>query len=379
MQEILAAIRQLIEQKLTNTELSEKLIPDHFRSLFNDIEGESLPVMRLKLVEYAEKHREVPKLLKEIQHLNPLGYQAFIDDLNRGKQDLFSQWNSENNEENRNRLYQEIELKEEVISTLKLQNFTDKQLNLREYWDNKLIEIDFARAKKLIEEIRRDYLDTVNHRYALFLLDNTVAMEGELILKWTRNYLRGCGTWTEPLIHGFAITANKEEFIRSLANRCAIPVDVEVGVLINKLKSKFRLGEVFFIQIEIPNDNASEFVSWFVQDFWHPFTQDLNGDFAVVATIAIDCRFQGAGLPDNIFCKGKFDGRKIKRLPLKNWSQDDVISWLRDHSDLGVRGCSMQQFQEIARGVYDFARGKPIDTRSALLKNLNRLVSRTIR
>jgi hypothetical protein len=373
MQEIFAAVRQLVEQALTRTEL-ENLLSDHFRSLYNDIEGESLPDQRRKLVHYAEKHQEVPKLLKEIQHLNPTGYQAFIDALDREKQNLLGKY-LETNEENRTRLYQEIKLKEKVIGRLKTQNFTDNQLNLREHWDNKLTEIDFAKIKKLIEDIRRDYLDAVNCRYALFLLDNTVAMEGELILKWTKNYLRGCGTWTDPFIHKFVTTANKEDFIRSLANRCAIPADVEIGALLNKLKSKFRVGEVFFIQIEIPNDNTSEFLLWFVQDFWHPFTQDLDGDFAVVAAITIDCKFKNSTLPDTMFCKARFDGQKIKRLSLKNWKEDDVISWLRDHSGLGVRGYSILQFQRIAQGVWNIAKGKPLATRTALLRNLDRLVS----
>jgi esterase/lipase superfamily enzyme len=75
-----AAIRQLVEKALTRTEL-ENLLSDHFRSLFNDIEGESLPNLRRKLVEYAEKHREIPQLLAEIRNCNPTVYAEFESQL----------------------------------------------------------------------------------------------------------------------------------------------------------------------------------------------------------------------------------------------------------------------------------------------------------
>jgi esterase/lipase superfamily enzyme len=75
-----AAIRKLIEQALTKTAL-ENLLSDHFRSLFNDIEGAALPEQRRKLVDYAERRREIPRLLAEIRNCNPTVYAEFESQL----------------------------------------------------------------------------------------------------------------------------------------------------------------------------------------------------------------------------------------------------------------------------------------------------------
>jgi hypothetical protein len=80
MQETLAAVRQLIEQALTETEL-ENLLSDHFRSLHNNIQGQPIPERRRKLVDYAERYRKIPELLNFIEQINPTVFREFKEKL----------------------------------------------------------------------------------------------------------------------------------------------------------------------------------------------------------------------------------------------------------------------------------------------------------
>ena len=304
-----------------------------------------------------------------------------IATLEKEKQILFSQWVTEISDENRSKIWERIESKNTKINQLKQKDNICNLADLRKDWEDKLIEIDFNEAKDLIEKFKKDCLNKNDRRYALLLLDNAIAMEAELMLGWLENYLKACGNWTQPFIHGFTTTVTKEDFMLSLAMKYKFLTDIEIGDLVSKMRSQFCAGEIFMIKIEIPAVDASEFLLWFVQEFWQQFTDGLDGSFAVVAAISIDGQFNGESLPADVFCQSEFNGQingqKMKRLPLQHWTQDDVKFWLRDHSGLGKKGCDMKKFGEVADIVWNVDKGKPINTRTALLKNLGRLLVET--
>ena len=305
-----------------------------------------------------------------------------IATLEKEKQTLFSQWQSELSDENREKLYVKVEAKDIEIKRLKQKNNIYNLADFRKDWEDKLIEIDFNKAKDLIEKFKKDCLNKNDRRYALLLLDNAIAMEGELMLRWLENYLKACGDLVMPFIHGFTKAATKEDFMNALAIQYKFPKDIELGEVVKKMRSHFCAGEIFMIKIEIPTGNASDFLLWFVEQFWQQFTEGLDGSFAVVAAISIDCQLKGESLPDSVFCQsklnGQINGQKMKRLSLQNWTQDDVKFWLRDYSGLGKRGCSMEDFNEIANSVWNVAKGKPESTRNALLKSLERQLKQAI-
>jgi len=303
--------------------------------------------------------------------------------LENEKKALWSQWETEMSDENRPKIWKRIELKDNEINRLKQTGNVCKLADFRANWDDKLVKIDFKKAKDLIEKFKKDCLDKNDRRYALLLLDNAIAMEGRLMLRWLENYLRReYSNWTEPFVHGFTTTVTKEGFISSLAMRYKFASDITIGDLVKKLRSQFCTGEIFMIKIEIQTADASEFLLWFVQEFWQQFTEGLDGSFAVVAAIAIDSQFKDKSLPADLFCQakvnGQINGQKMKRLPLQNWTQDDVEFWLLDHSGLGKRGCDTKDFKVIANSVWGVAKGKPESTRNALLKSLDRLLTQAM-
>ena len=76
----LAAIRKLIENGLTRNQFDDLLF-DYFPSVENETAGQPLPDRRRKLVEYANKQRRIPELLKAIQGYNPTVYEEFESQL----------------------------------------------------------------------------------------------------------------------------------------------------------------------------------------------------------------------------------------------------------------------------------------------------------
>jgi len=189
------------------------------------------------------------------------------------------------------------------------------------------------------------------------------------------HYLRGCGHWIKPFVHGFTTTANKEDFMRALAKEYATSPETELSEIIRLIRARFRMGEIFFINIDIPTDGALEFLGWFVQEFWQPFTQDLDGDFAVVGVISLDRQLKSEDSLDEIVCKFKRDRQKIICLKLENWTKKDIEVWLRDCSGLGQKGYDMAKVKEVADRVWNIDKGKPVSTRNALASNLERLLA----
>jgi hypothetical protein len=78
----LGIIRRLIEKALTKSQF-KNLLFDHFPSLYEETEGESLPDRRRKLVEYADKQQTIPRLLEVLQEYNSTVYQEFNNKLTK--------------------------------------------------------------------------------------------------------------------------------------------------------------------------------------------------------------------------------------------------------------------------------------------------------
>lgn len=76
----LATVRKLIEQALTKNEF-DNLLFDNFPSVDDETSGQPLPDRRRQLVDYANKKREILKLLEAIQGKNPTVYEEFKDKL----------------------------------------------------------------------------------------------------------------------------------------------------------------------------------------------------------------------------------------------------------------------------------------------------------
>lgn len=74
----LSTIQQLLTKALSAEELNE-LCFEYFPSVFAQFtDGQSVSYRRRLLLEYAEKHREIPNLLEAIEEYNPTAYQDYF-------------------------------------------------------------------------------------------------------------------------------------------------------------------------------------------------------------------------------------------------------------------------------------------------------------
>jgi len=77
----LKKIGQLINQALNEEELKE-LCFSYFRSVYDNFtDGQTVNSRKLKLIEYADKHQEISKLLEAIQEYNPTVYMEFLSEV----------------------------------------------------------------------------------------------------------------------------------------------------------------------------------------------------------------------------------------------------------------------------------------------------------
>lgn len=76
----LGEIRKLLKAALTDNELADLLF-DKFPSVNDETSGQTPPDRRRKLVEYANKKREIPELLDSIKGYSPAVYEEFKDKL----------------------------------------------------------------------------------------------------------------------------------------------------------------------------------------------------------------------------------------------------------------------------------------------------------
>jgi hypothetical protein len=78
-----AQIRQLVENALSDDDLSN-LCQDEFPKVYNQFTtGQTKPQRIRSLVEYVDRQREVPKLLNAIEKINPKAYAEFMKNSDR--------------------------------------------------------------------------------------------------------------------------------------------------------------------------------------------------------------------------------------------------------------------------------------------------------
>ena len=246
-------IRELVEKALTNEQL-KNLLFDQFRDVFNNTEDYSRAEKIRKLVDHDQRQSEFSTLLEHIQKLNPRAYQDFEDkflgseqrifDLRKRRDDLLRNISIDKSMEDIN---QEIKLIEAEIENLQEGNLA----NFRKFWKDKLSEIDFQKAKTIVKTLKQTCLDQIDKRYAILLLDNMIAMEGDLMFKWLENYLRCSGRWTDPFVYKPPTVAKTDEFIHKLALRCGASIDADISGIITKLRTNFCTGDYFLIKIRL--------------------------------------------------------------------------------------------------------------------------------
>jgi len=273
---------------------------------------------------------------------------------------------------------------EEEIRALKLASADESQvLQSQVYresfnsWEDNLHRIDFSKVNKSLRSIY-DRLDGKSGS-ALFLLQNSNAMGGKWGIKAIRDRLQDLGKdWYPPLEYAFPLhrSIHQADFLSEVAQKFNYQMsgDTEQKIitdLIEKIYGALYGGQVFLIQIEIPQlDAKSTFLDWFVNQFWCPLVRRLptvsqtSPLVKIFAVVTVRGSVNKTCLSDELICPNRqFDGEKILNLPLQKWTEADICNWLVSFSGLmsPAIGMTKPEVENMARSIYQVSEGRPSD------------------
>ncbi|WP_178381642.1 hypothetical protein [[Phormidium ambiguum] IAM M-71] len=264
-------------------------------------------------------------------------------------------------------------------------------------WQEKFTEIDFSKANLIINNV----LNKIKNQEgaALFFLQNSSSMKGDLCIKKLESQLKSMGHWYRPYILAFSPyqKVNQANFLNFLAENLGIdpyPIDLSISTseislytndVIRKICGSLCSGHILFIQVDIYYLNPeNQFLNWFLNEFWCPLVRQLpelsqrHRLVRFVAVLAIRGSLPKDCLPSSLYCKKQnLDREKFLELPLQKWKDKDIENWLINFSGLDShqsRG-NDEKFQQMAKTIYEVTRGEPCKVYDELMDQMTRLVS----
>jgi hypothetical protein len=275
------------------------------------------------------------------------------------------------------------EMEEFDIQIAKLKQSSNGENSYREAsrcWEDKLPQINFSKSKSVIARVL-DRFETQGEGEAIFLLQRSSTMKGDLCIQHIKSSLQKMGEWRPPFEYSFQYDPfDRKTFVNALADKFSTQSTTESSPshtqeVINKICESLVGGNVLFFQIEVPCvDNQDGCLEWFVNNFWNELITKIeqrrsNHPFIkVVGVIAIRDIVPKNTLAGSMFCTQRdFDGRKILDLPLEKWSQPEINKWLWKYSGLSRSGYEKNRIENIATRIYNLTRGEPDRVYSQLM------------
>ncbi|MGK7874322.1 MAG: hypothetical protein AB4426_13725 [Xenococcaceae cyanobacterium] len=235
-------------------------------------------------------------------------------------------------------------------------------------FERNLSKIDFEEARKIIDSILHKFKAQARGGAALFLLQESLSMRGDLCMAEMREQLREyCSHFKHCPVDLSARNqlTSKQELLDAIAHyfNPIEPVSDETEyaqAIVDKIGSTLQGGSVVFIELNTSDDwlSAEHLLSWFVNAFWLPLTQlhksiasqFPNVRFVVVISVEEPLSEECQKLPC-FWREDDFDCQKIVNLPLYPWTEEHIQSWLSTFS-----GLSVAQIAREARKIYRASR-----------------------
>jgi len=122
----------------------------------------------------------------------------------------------------------------------------------------------------------------------------------------------------------------------------------------------------------------SDFLPWYIREFWMPLVQQLpdviksKQRFIILCVVVVSTLVQMDNFdPELSCCDDVFEPTKLLSLPLNNWRKDEILNWLLDYARLDSPeiGFGKAEIEAIAEDVYLSSRsGLPALVPNELLK-----------
>lgn len=277
-------------------------------------------------------------------------------------------------------LLQEIEKLESQISNIKK---TFNKNHIENQLEKSLQKIDFNQARKIAESLKQQY-EKEGGAILLFLHKSKKQLGKYCVEEFidiiTSNQIGTCPRRTIDF-DSPTYTPNKDGFIHAISGYLGITVNSELeqneeqllSEIHNKISSSLSLGDNLFFEIRSINrlNDKEEFISWFIQRFWNTFIINNQSSlqqkrnrliFALIANSKFTLE------PDNIyFCQEQevtLNHDKMIKIPLLDWSVEDISNWLISHYKLFPRFANRQnlncdQIYTEAKNIHEETDGTP--------------------
>jgi hypothetical protein len=226
-------------------------------------------------------------------------------------------------------------------------NYHQNHLNIHE----NLPEIDFCQAMDVVDKITDAF--GKHGGAALFLLENSYSMAGELLIYKIREKLeRKTRSFKHIQIEISTNNSYSESgLLTNIAGYFNVPFDEidnltqNTQKIIHKIGDSLQSGSVIFFEINkwdcLPEKNR--LLSWFTQEFWCSLidkckliTQEKKLLQVKFITVIDSESHLDEGCLDLSLCctHDNFNSQKILKLPLSEWRQEDIQEWLEYYSGL---------------------------------------------
>ena len=263
-----------------------------------------------------------------------------------------------------NKLYYKLDKKLDEIEKLKLD---DRSLSSNDHLDNPknqqllkfdedLCNIDFERALGTCEQVlnSENIQSQFNQNgvFALFFLEESSSKRGDLCLQRLQNKLKPKTSYRNhfrhcPITYTFG---NQETVIQQIGTFFEVKKEeVTLELVLQKISDSLQRNSVLFIEIDCNIDHETDIdplIPWFINKFWKPLgnkVKEVTGKkkysgIKVIAFISCNLKIYERFFQESLSCYHNndcscFEWDKLVKIPLENWTKDEIKNWLLDYSD----------------------------------------------
>lgn len=191
----------------------------------------------------------------------------------------------------------------------------------------------------------------------LLLLQESLSMSGDLCLQRIRDeFKRGTGHFIRYELEFYSGEAlNEYGWLQTLGGYFGLvgesrPEELAQSV-IEKLCQSVKSGSTIFLEIRKWDDLPSQekTLSWFMNHFWIPLVKCLDDrekypKVKFIAAIVVDSELSPDCFSEECLCEIQNVPFRWLKLPLRNWTQDEIQHWLECYPGIGnPRSISLSQ------------------------------------
>lgn len=228
----------------------------------------------------------------------------------------------------------------------------------------KLPKIDFKESLRIVTKILDQFEE--QHGAACFLLNDSFNMAGDLFSLELKDLLNSETTDLKYYEIAFSVGSRLDEigFLQGMAAHLGLDEinrQEHYSKIIEKIFSSLENGSIILLELRKIDllDNKEAFLSWLIDTFWNalirkmPVACELKEveqiRFIILVVSDDDIEEECLELP--FFCQ-EFDMYKALIIPLQDWKETDVRTWLTKHS-----GLPRDKITPMAKSIYKSSRG----------------------